>query len=169
MNIKKWISLAATAFVLHTTPAIHELKAQTSDELTISIGGLDTVPVAKLSPEQVQTLALDQINKTRQSYNKAPLQLDTSLSKIAQDYADKQQFDHTPQNLKTRVESAWYQYIRVLENISDLSHAPSATIALAIQGQEESPLHKNNLLSEKVTYVWVGFCQGILVVMFSDK
>lgn len=169
MNIKKWISLAATAFVLHTTPAIQELKAQTSDELTISIGGLDTVPVAKLSPEQVQTLALDQINKTRQSYNKAPLQLDTSLSKIAQDYADKQQFDHTPQNLKTRVESAWYQYIRVLENISDLSHAPSATIELAIQGQEESPLHKNNLLSEKVTYVWVGFCQGILVVMFSDK
>gem|GEM_PF-6245106 len=41
----------------------------------------------------------------------------------------------------------------MLENISDLSYAPSATIALAIQGQEESPLHKQNLLSEKVSYV----------------
>jgi len=169
MDIKKRISLGATAFMLHTTPAIQELQAQTAGQLTMAVTDLDTLPAIKLSPEQIQVVALEEINKTRQSYSKPPLQLDTSLSKIAQDYANKKIFDHTSEDLKTRVESAWYKYIRVLENISDLSYAPSATIALAIQGQEESPLHKQNLLSEKVSYVWVGFCQGILVVMFSDK
>lgn len=169
MDIKKWIWLGATAFMLHTTPAMQQLKAQTADQLAINIHAWDTVPAAKLSPEQLQIETLKQINQTRAAYNKAPLQLDTSLSKIAQDYADKQQFDHTPEDLKSRLVNGAYQYVYASENISDLSYAPSATVALAIQWQEESPLHKKNLLNEKATYVWVGFCNGIFVVIFSKK
>lgn len=167
MDVRKLIWLAATAFVLHLTPAIQQIKAQTSHQL--SIDALDTIPAASLSPDDLQVITLDQINKIRASHNKIPLQLDTNLSQIAQNYANEQKFDHNSQDLKTRLENGWYIYTYASENISDLSHAPSATISLAIQEQEHSPIHRKNLLNEKAYYVWVGLCEGILVIIFSRK
>lgn len=167
MDIKKWIWLGAAAFMLHTTPAIQQLKAQTADQLAINIDTLNTVPATKLSPEQLEIMALEQINQTRALYNKAPLQLDTNLSAIAQEYANKQIFDHTPVDLEIRMESAWYNYTYASENISDISHAPSATIPLIISRQSESFFHRKNLLSEKASYVGIGFCEGIIVIIFA--
>jgi len=169
MDIKKWASIFLTTVALYTASGVQELKAQTWEKLVFTMQELDAIPAAKLSPEQLQVVTLDQINKIRFSYDKAPLQIDTTLSKIAQDYANKQIFGHTPEDLKTRLENEWYIYLYASENLSDLSHAASATIPLAIQWQEESALHKKNLLNEKAWYVGMGFCEGILVVIFTNK
>jgi len=133
MDMKKWASIFLTAIALHTTPGVQELKAQTSDKLVLVTQALDIIPAVNLSFDQLQVVTLDQINKARSLYNKAPLQIDTILSKIAQDYANKQIFEHTPEDLKTRLENELYPYKYASENISDLSHAPSATISLAIK------------------------------------
>lgn len=169
MNMKKWASMFLTAIALHTTPGIQKTQAQTADQIVMTVDSLDSIPALKLSPQQLEIVALEQINQTRALYNKAPLQLDTNLSAIAQEYANKQIFDHTPVDLEIRMESAWYNYTYASENISDISHAPSATIPLIISRQSESFFHRKNLLSEKASYVGIGFCEGIIVIIFAKN
>lgn len=122
--------------------------------------------------EIIQSHMLIWINEIRKNNSLDQLYLDENLSKAAQNYAIEMdntwKFWHiwkdksTP---KTRAQVAWYKSDFIYENLwKDFFSIQKAIEWWMLLGTKT---HKDNILRNNVSKIWVWYCNGYLVVMFA--
>jgi uncharacterized protein YkwD len=117
-----------------------------------------------LEPSKVsdaRATLLSRINGLRKDRMLAPVQLDPTLTSVAQSYSEQMAsqnfFAHVAPDgtdLKRRLQSAGYRYRAAGENLGLAAGAVAAEISI-----ENSPGHLRNLIDERFTHLGIGIAQ----------
>jgi uncharacterized protein YkwD len=121
------------------------------------------------APEQVRAQILDLTNKFRASEKKKPLKLNSKLAAAAQKHVEniarQDKFGDDDENghildgmgPKDRVDREGYQSSAGAENVAFFSESSGPKVAaMVLEGWKNSPQHRENLVSEKVTEIGIG-------------